>query len=100
MNSNKVIIAGWYTVEAKKRDEVVESFEDLIKRARQAPGCLDLAITADPIDPTRINNFEFWESEGDLGAWRSVANPPKKISPIIEIEMQKHEIKQSGPPFN
>jgi quinol monooxygenase YgiN len=36
---------------------------DPLTRARDAPGCLGLAITADSVDPTRINNFERWESQ-------------------------------------
>ena len=35
---------------------------DLVTRARDAPGCLDLAITADSVGPARINNFDLWES--------------------------------------
>lgn len=99
MNTHKVIIAGWFTVDPSKRDEVVKAHEDLVKRAWQAPGCLDLAITADPVDPARINNFEFWQSEEDLDSFRAVANPPKAITPILCTEMQKHEINKSGPPF-
>lgn len=99
MNTHKVIIAGWFTVDPNKRDEVVKAHEELVKRARQAPGCLDLAITADPVDPARINNFEFWQSEEDLDAWRAVANPPKRITPILSGVMQKHEINKSGSPF-
>lgn len=99
MTEPKVIIAGWFTVDPGKRDEVVENHRDLVLRARNAPGCLDLAITADPVDPSRINNFELWQSEEALESWRSVANPPDKITPILEIDMQKHVINKSGPPF-
>ncbi|WP_035710546.1 putative quinol monooxygenase [Salibacterium aidingense] len=99
MNTHKVIIAGWFTVDPNKRDEVVKAHEDLVKRARQASGCLDLAITADPVDPSRVNNFEYWQSEEDLESFRAVANPPKQIAPILNVEMQKHEISKSGPPF-
>ncbi|MDF2684042.1 MAG: antibiotic biosynthesis monooxygenase [Brevibacillus sp.] len=99
MNTHKVIIAGWFTVDPSKRDEVVKAHEDLAKRARQAPGCLDLAITADPIDPARINNFEFWQSAADLDSWRAVTNAPKAITPFLSGEMHKHEIINSGTPF-
>lgn len=99
MNERKVIIAGWLTVDPKKRDEMVESFQDLVQRARNAPGCLDLAVTADSVDPSRINNFEFWQSHTDLDAWRSVANPPKEVTPVLEVKVQKHIIHESGPPF-
>ena len=52
------IIAGHVKVDDDKRDMYVAAHRDLIRRARQAPGCLDVAITADPVDPGRINNFE------------------------------------------
>lgn len=99
MTTQKVIVAGWFTVDPSKRDEVVESFKDLVIRARKAEGCLDLAITADPVDPARINNFEFWESEYHLNSWRKISNPPKEITPMLQIKVQKHKIDTSGPPF-
>ncbi|SDL69288.1 Quinol monooxygenase YgiN [Modicisalibacter muralis] len=99
MGERKVIVAGWFTVEPEKRDAVVESFRDLIQRARNAPGCLDLAITADPVDSSRINNFEFWESEEALDEWRAVSDPPKQIAPMLQVEVQKHILQSSGPPF-
>jgi len=99
VNERKVIVAGWFLVDPEKRDEVVESYNGLVLRARSARGCLDLAISADPVDPSRINNFEIWQSEEDLDSWRAVANPPKRITPILGGEMEKHGIHRSGPPF-
>jgi quinol monooxygenase YgiN len=99
MSEQKVIVAGWYTVDPKRRDEVVESFKDLVLRARSAPGCLDLAITADPVESNRINLFELWESEEALNAWRAVSRAPKKMAPILRMDMQKHIIQKSGSPF-
>lgn len=57
------------------------------------------AISADTTDLARINNFELWESEGALEAWRAVSNPPAEIAPMQVGEMQKHEISKSGPPL-
>jgi quinol monooxygenase YgiN len=99
MSGQKVIVAGWFTVDPGKRDEVVESFKDLMQRARRFPGCLDLAITADPLDPGRVNNFEFWQSEEALNSFRAVANPPARITPMLDAQMHKHVILESGPPF-
>ncbi len=99
MSEQKVIVAGWYTIDPKRRDEVVENFKALLLRARSAPGRLDFAITADPVDSNRINIFEFWQSEKDLNSWRAVANPPKEITPMLRMEVQKHVIQQSMPPF-
>ena len=95
----KIIVAGWFSVDPEKRDEVVESYQELGARARKAAGCIDLAISPDLNDPGRINNFEFWDSEQDLDAWRVVALPPKEITPMLTVHVQKHEIQKSGPPF-
>lgn len=68
-----IIIAGHVAVAADKRDTYVAAHADLVRRAREAPGCLDFAISADPLDPGRVNTFERWESREHLGAWRRVA---------------------------
>ena len=99
MNEPRVIVAGWHTVDPEKRDAVVESFKDLVTRARSAPGCLDVSITADSVDAGRINIFELWRSEQDLSSWRAACKPPKSIAPMLLIEVQKHVIQKSGPPF-
>ena len=57
-----LIIAGHIEVDPDDRDEAVAVMRDLVTRARDASGCLDLAIPADSVDSTRINNLEHWES--------------------------------------
>ena len=99
MKASKVIVAGWYLVDPEKRDKVVASFEALLLRARNAPGCIDFAVSADPVDPSRLNMFEFWRSEADLRAWRTVAKAPKGMPRIRRAEVQKHVVQKSGPPF-
>lgn len=56
--STMIIVAGFFEVEPDHRDRYVAEFRDLVRRAREAPGCLDVAITADSVDPARVNNFE------------------------------------------
>lgn len=99
MSDRRVIVAGWFTVDPAKRAHVIASHKSLIARARQAPGCIDLAISADTLDPSRVNNFELWESSEHLEAWRKVANAPKPVTDIAVGDMQKHEVATSGEPF-
>jgi quinol monooxygenase YgiN len=93
------IIAGHVKVDADKRDAWVAAHHDLIKRARQAPGCLDVAITADPVDPERINNFERWESWDAIEAWRKVAMAPDTGVAMRDIEVMAYEVASERPPF-
>jgi quinol monooxygenase YgiN len=93
------IIAGHVTVDDDKRDAFVEAHRDLVKRARQAPGCLDVAITADPIDPRRINNYERWESWDAIEAWRARAHAPDTGIAFHDVDVTAFEVARTRPPF-
>lgn len=72
-----IIIAGYTLTGADKRDQAVAAHTEMVARARTCEGCIDLAISADTINPERINIFEHWRDQASLDAWRKVANPPK-----------------------
>jgi quinol monooxygenase YgiN len=72
-----IIIAGYTLTEAHKRDAAVKAFADMVERARRYDGCLDLSISADSVDPERINVCECWRDQQSLNAWRKVAKAPK-----------------------
>lgn len=94
-----LMIAGHVTVDVARRGEFVEAHADLVRRARAYPGCLDLSIAGDAVDPARINLMELWESEEILAAWRKACNPPKTDIVIVDEHVRKHHISHSGPPF-
>ncbi|MCZ7415002.1 MULTISPECIES: putative quinol monooxygenase [unclassified Streptomyces] len=94
-----VIIAGWLDVAPQERDRLVEAHRELVVAGRGQPGCLDLAISADPTAPGRVRLFEHWESQETLDAWRAVAPQPSVPVEIGHAEVFKHEVARSGPPF-
>jgi quinol monooxygenase YgiN len=94
-----LIIAGHLILSPSDRDHFVDGHLDLVKRARQAPGCLDLAISADPVDVTRVNNYERWEDEDSLANWRKIANPPHLNIDFLGGDMVKYHIESTGPVF-
>ncbi len=55
-----IIIAGYTLTDADKRDSAVAAHAEMVARSRKHDGCLDLAISADSVDPERINIFEHW----------------------------------------
>lgn len=93
------IIAGYVTVDQDERDAFVEAHRDLITRAREAPGCLDVAITADPVDPRRIYNYERWDSWDAIEAWRARADAPDTGITMHDVEVTAFEVASSRPPF-
>ncbi len=95
-----VIVAGSFYVDPAERDRYVDGCRNLVEQARGAPGCLDLAISADPFEPGRINMFEYWDSQESLDAWRARAPHPAVQTALGEVEVFKHDIARSGPPFD
>lgn len=94
-----IIISGRSYVDGEIRDEYVEQHQEMVARAREQPGCLDLVIAADPLEEDRYNIYEAWESEKHLDEWRKVANPPESQFDPERVEVQKHQISESGPPL-
>jgi quinol monooxygenase YgiN len=72
-----IIIAGYTRTDARKRDTAVVAFADMVARARKHDGCLDFSISADSVDPERVNLFECWRDQKALNAWRKVAKGPR-----------------------
>lgn len=94
-----LIIAGYLILTPSDRDLFIDGHLDLISQARQAPGCLDLSISADPVDDTRVNNYELWENEESLAAWREVANTAHVNIDIHGGHMASYHIEKTGPVF-
>lgn len=65
-----VIVAGHLIVAEDVRDGYLAGCVDVVEQARSAPGCLDFTISADLLDPARINIFERWESRNAVEAFR------------------------------
>lgn len=94
-----LIIAGMCQVAPERRDEYVASFVDFLRRARTAPGCLDVVISADPVDPGRVNVFERWESEEQLRAFQAAAEPPDPVTDVLDEDVALYRIDTVGPVF-
>ncbi|WP_295807927.1 antibiotic biosynthesis monooxygenase family protein [uncultured Nitratireductor sp.] len=94
-----IVIAGHMAVPPEERRAHVAAHADMIRRARNHPGCVDFAICEDALDPARVNLFELWENDAALDAWRRVANPPASDAPLSAVTVRKHHVSHSGPPF-
>jgi quinol monooxygenase YgiN len=64
-------VAGHVTVEPQQREAYLAGCVSVVAQARETAGCLDCAITADLIDPGRVNIFERWASQAAVEAFRS-----------------------------
>jgi quinol monooxygenase YgiN len=65
-----VIVAGHLVVEPEERDDYLSGCAEVVRRARRTPGCLDFTLSADLVEPGRINIFERWQSQAAVEAFR------------------------------
>ena len=68
-----VIVAGHLVVDPEGRAAYLEGCREVVDLARRTEGCLDFAITADLLDPARVNVYERWESQEAVEAFRGEA---------------------------
>jgi quinol monooxygenase YgiN len=92
-----IIVSGRIYVTPGRRDAFVAGSRDAVVQARQAPGCLDFVVAADPIDPDRVNVYEQWETEADLEAFRGEGPGSDLTSDIVRADVLRHHVSSSGP---
>jgi quinol monooxygenase YgiN len=66
----QVVVAGHLMVEPENRDDYLSTCVEVVLRARASTGCLDFAISADLLDPARVNVYERWDSQSAVEAFR------------------------------
>jgi quinol monooxygenase YgiN len=87
-----IIVAGSVTVDPAERAAYLESCVDVVRRARGAPGCLDFALSADLLDPGRVNVFECWESRRDLDEFRGEGPSDDQQRQLLGVSVEEYDL--------
>ncbi|SNS26166.1 putative quinol monooxygenase [Actinomadura mexicana] len=87
-----IIIAGRLHVDAEARDAYLAGCRTVVETARSAPGCLDFALSADLLEPDRINVYERWESGEDVERFRGDGQEPEQAARIRDAEVTRYVI--------
>lgn len=87
-----LIIAGSITVAASERDAYVRECVAVVEAARAHRGCLDFTITADPVDPGRVNVYERWDNEADLLAFRGAGPSTEQAAQVLAADVKRYVI--------
>ena len=94
-----IIVAGHITVEPQQRESYLAGCVSVVERARGAAGCFDFAITADPIDPGRVNVFERWESQEALETFRGSGPGNEQGAAMLSVSVAEYDIVDVRPLF-
>jgi quinol monooxygenase YgiN len=94
-----VIVAGHITVEPQQREAYLAACVRVVEQARGAAGCLDFAITADLIDPGRINIFERWASHAAVETFRGNGPSDEQGAAMLSVSVAEYDVADVRPLF-
>jgi len=94
-----VIVAGHLTVDPEQRASYVAGCVSVVKQARKAAGCLDYSVTADLIDPSRVNIFERWSSQAAVEAFRGSGPSDEQGAAILSGSVAEYDVADVRPLF-
>ncbi|MGH9026220.1 MAG: putative quinol monooxygenase [Acidimicrobiia bacterium] len=93
-----IIVAGRISTAAGRRDAFVTTSIEAVAAARGAPGGLDVVVAADPIDPDRVNVYEWWTSVAALEDFRGEGEGegpgPELAADIVTAAVAQYEVRQ------
>ena len=87
-----VIVAGHLIVDREARDDYLAGCAEVVELARSAPGCRDFAISADVLDPARINVFERWDSAESVAAFRGSGPGEDRSAVIVSASVFEYDV--------
>ena len=92
-----IIVSGRLHVDPEARAAYLDTCRAVLEQARAAPGCLDFALSADPLEPGRINVYERWESDEDLARFRGSGPSDDQSAAIRDASVARYRISAVEP---
>jgi len=90
--SSVVIVAGHVVVDPEHRDDYLKGCVEVVRQARRTAGCLDFALSADVLDPGRVNIFERWESVAAVEAFRGGGPSDEQGAAILAGSVAEYDV--------
>ena len=87
-----LIVAGHLRVHESDRDRYVADCAAAVTAARNADGCVDFAVSADAVDPCRVNVFECWQTRELLNAFRGHGPDDAMRSRILDANIAEYDL--------
>jgi quinol monooxygenase YgiN len=87
-----VIVAGHIVVDPEQRDDYLSGCVEVVRQARRTPGCLDFSLSADLLEPGRINILERWETQAAVEAFRGNGPSPEQGAAIVAGSVAEYDV--------
>jgi quinol monooxygenase YgiN len=87
-----VIVAGHVVVDPEHREDYLSGCVEVVRQARRTAGCLDFALSADLVEPGRVNIFERWESQAAVDAFRGSGPSDEQGAAILAASVAEYDV--------
>ncbi|TQR82586.1 antibiotic biosynthesis monooxygenase [Mycobacterium hodleri] len=87
-----VVVAGHLMVDPDARDDYLAGCLDVVRQARETSGCLDFAISADVLDPGRVNVYERWVSRAAVEAFRGSGPSDDQGAALLWASVAEYDV--------
>lgn len=87
-----IIVAGYLRVRPDERESYLLGCTEVVRAARGASGCIDFHLSADPIEPDRINIFEQWETAAAVEAFRGSGPSDEQQVAVLDASVSQYQI--------
>jgi quinol monooxygenase YgiN len=87
-----VIVTGHLIVAPQERASYLAGCVEVVRQAREAPGCLDFAIGADLLDPGRVNILERWQSQEAVNTFRGSGPSDEQQGTILSGSVTEYDV--------
>lgn len=88
-----IIVAGKIIVKPADRAKFIEHSLEAVELARKTKGCVDFAVSADPLEKNRVNIFEMWKTQKALDTFRNEGPGDDLTALILSADVQQYSIK-------
>ena len=86
-----IIVSGSLRVAPGSRTAYLDSCRPVVEQARRTDGCLDFAISADLLDPGRINVLERWTTAAAVAAFRGAGTGDEQQRQLLGAEISEFD---------
>jgi len=87
-----IIVTGHLSMDAAARPAYLAGCVAVVEAARRAPGCLDFAVCADPLDSGRVVVVERWESAEAVEAFRGSGPSDGQQAVITGADVAEYDV--------
>ena len=86
-----IIVAGHLLVDPDGWEAYLETCREVVAAARNAPDCLDFALSPDLLNPGRVNIFERWTGREPLDRFRGAGTPDEQAGLIRSASVAEND---------